>query len=293
MGKNLRVACAILMAAASCAANAQTVNISTNGRVAPANPITFNGGVGVKIKGTVQNAVIGPAIFLNAAMTVWSDPAAVVSNMTMKGVFISDTWREGIRITGNADGVQIQDFNIAMRNIPQTNDQIPTGIVMFGGKNILIQRGSVSGFKTIPIPNTYANGDGVAAEKAVDRLTIEDVDSSDNSDGGFDLKSTNTVLRNLSASRNYRSYRFWGTAAATTLTSTDPVNAHVWAGGGAVVVIDKLIATSKTNALILYVDGAKSVTIKSCELSVPPGTKLMYKATAATVVTLGAGCKLP
>jgi len=251
-----------------------------------------NGGVGVKIKGVVENATVGPASISNAAMSVWTDPAAVTRNVTMKGLFITGAWREGIRINGTATGVNIEDFYISMRDVPQTNDQLPSGITVLSGKNVTISRGTVSGFKTIP-SSAYPNGDGIAAEKNVDTLSISDVSSSDNTDGGFDLKSTNTRLNNLSAARNYRSYRFWGKAAATTLTSVDPRNAHIWAGAGSEVVIDKLVAQSKTNALILYVDGAKSVTIKACELSVPVGTKLVYKATAASVVTLGKGCVLP
>lgn len=290
--KNILMGCCALSLAGINPALAQTVNLTTKVKWAPASAAVFNGGIGVKIKGVVENAAIGPAIITNASMSIWTDPSSTLRNITMDGLFIANTWREGIRVNGKADGIKITNFNIAMRAVPQTNDQMPTGIALLAGRNIVLQQGSVSGFKTTA-SGGYDNGDGIAAERGVDNLIISNVDSSDNTDAGFDLKSSNTVLSGLTASRNYRNFRIWGNASANTLTSTDPKNAHIWVGSGAELVIDKLVARSSTPALILYVDGAKSVTIKSCDISVPAGTKFMYLATKSSVVTLGKGCTLP
>ena len=192
----------------------------------------------------------------------------------------------------DADGIFIRDFDIRMRAQPQVSLDLPTGIALYSGRNLRVENGHLSGFRMVDEPGKYPNGDGLSSERPVDGLNISNVTSDDNSDGGFDLKGSNITLTDLSATRNYRSYRFWGGVHAGTLTSIDPRKAHVWAGTGANVVIDKLIARSSTTAVILYVDGAQSVTIGSCELSVPAGTKLTYLATNTTVITLGPGCAL-
>ncbi len=71
--------------------------------------------------------------------------------------------------------------------------------------------------------SSYFNGDGVATESNVDDVTIEDTISSLNSDGGFDLKSTNTrIIRSL-ASENKRNYRFWNPAILSNVRSVNPV----------------------------------------------------------------------
>lgn len=284
----------LLAALAAAPAQAQTVSIKS-GQTWPSSPatVTFSGGIAVKLAGTVENATIGPVTLIGAKYAVYTNSDTdTVRNLTIQGLTVTEAQREGVRIRGNADGVVIRDFDIRMRAAPQVSPDLPTGIAFFSGRNLRVENGRLSGFRMVTVPGTYTNGDGLSSEKAVDGLTISNVASDDNSDGGFDLKGQNITLNNLSAARNYRSFRFWGGARAGTLTSIDPRNAHVWAGTGAAVVIDKLIARSATTAVILYVDGATSVAIGSCELSVPAGTKLTYIATKTTAVTLGPGCTL-
>ena len=286
----------LIVFAALCAAPAQAQTVSiVSGQTWPSSPttLTFNGGIAVKLAGTVENATIGPVTIIGAKYAVYtSSDSDTLRNITIQGLTVSEAGREGIRIRGDADGIFIRDFDIRMRAQPQVSLDLPTGIALYSGRNLRVENGHLSGFRMATEPGKYPNGDGLSSERQVDGLNSSNVTSDDNSDGGFDLKGSNITLTDLSATRNYRSYRFWGGVHAGTLTSIDPRNAHVWAGTGANVVIDKLIARSSTTAVILYVDGAQSVTIGSCELSVPAGTKLTYLATNTTVITLGPGCAL-
>jgi hypothetical protein len=284
----------LLAALTTASAQAQTVSVKSNQTWPTSNTtVTMNGGVAVKLSGTVENATIGPVTIVGAKHAVYTNSDAdIIRNLTVQGLTVSQAQREGVRIRGSADGVVIRDFNIGMRSEPQVSPDLPTGILFYSGRNLRVENGRLSGFRMASVPGQYTNGDGLASENAVDGLTISDVTSDDNSDGGFDLKGRNITLANLSAARNYRSYRFWGSTNAGTLTSIDPRNAHLWAGTGATVVIDKLIARSTTPAVILYVDGAVSVTIRSCELTVPAGTKFSYVATKTTAIALGPGCVL-
>lgn len=253
--------------------------------------IKLTGGIGIKVKGSISNSTIGPVEIVGAKQSIYFDPAAIVRNLTITALKVTDAIREGIRIQGDVDTVTIKDFSLKQRAVPTEAPDLPSGIAIYTGKNITISDGYVSGFQ-MNNPGKYPNGDGISSEREVDNLMISRVTSSDNSDGGFDLKSTNTFLYDLKAERNYRSYRLWGSANAGTLTSVDPKNAHVYAGNGAVVVIDKLIARSTTTALLVYAEDAKSVTIKSCDLQMPAGTKLVYKSSPTTVINLGPGCAL-
>jgi hypothetical protein len=76
--------------------------------------------------------------------------------------------------------------------------------------------------------NAYFNADGFAAERGDDNGLIEDVYVADCTDGGFDFKSTNTVLKRCIAERNKRNIRVWGSS----VTFIDcELYEPVWRGG--------------------------------------------------------------
>jgi hypothetical protein len=241
------------------------------------------------LRGDVVDQVIGPWQISGWFRAVETREGTRIRNLTIQGVTATDLQRDGIRIRGDVDGVNIHDFKLQMRSEPQSSPNLPIGIAVQTGHGIAISDGDISGFQMIRVEGQYTNGDGIASERDVDGLTIKRVTSSDNSDGGFDLKSQNTVLDDLTAARNGRNYRFWGTVDAGTLTSIDPRGAHIWVHGGARVHIRKLIARSTTKAPLLNIDGPSEVIIDSCELNRVPGTKLVVGGPAPK---LGQGCTI-
>jgi len=64
-------ACAIALTFSS-GLSAQTVDLRSGTSWAPSSPMIANGGVGVKIKGVVENATVGPAS-IDTGM-VWNGP---------------------------------------------------------------------------------------------------------------------------------------------------------------------------------------------------------------------------
>lgn len=257
--------------------------------------IKMVGGVAIRIKGTVENAFIGPVQIEGAKFGVFTESGAIVRNLSIANLYATELQREGIRLRGTVNKVNIRDFNLKMRAQPQVSPDLPVGITLYEGQNITISDGVTSGFQMAYVPGTYTNGDGISSERLVDSLLIERVTSTDNSDAGFDLKSTNTVLNDTRAERNKRNYRFWGTVRTGTITSVDPIYsssaAHVWAGNGAEVYIAKLVVQSSNMSPVLYLEGAKSVTIGECVLNVPAGT-VFLKGGTGTVMNFGPGCKL-
>ena len=243
----------------------------------------------MKLKGTVAGRTIGPIQIGNAYRLIDSDKAAVIRGLTITGVNAT-VERDGIRIRGDANGVRIQNFHLEMGGAAQSPPNLPIGIHIESGQNISISDGSTSGFRMIDIPGKYTNGDGVASERAVDGLSITNVTSTDNTDGGFDLKSFDTTLDQLTSERNGRNYRLWGTVEAGTLHSADPRNAHIWVARGARVHIRNLIARSTTRAPLIKIDGPSEVTVDHCTLQLPPGTKILGENASEGQVHLGPGC---
>ncbi|MEO6256507.1 MAG: hypothetical protein ABIO69_06845 [Sphingomicrobium sp.] len=246
----------------------------------------------ITLKGMVENRVIGPLNVVGPYRIVESSKDLVLRNLRIQGVTGTDLQRDGIRIRGDAAGVTIQNFKLAMRNQQQVSPNLPTGIALSSGSGITISDGEVSGFQMVKVPGKYTNGDGIASERAVHDLTITRVVSRDNSDGGFDLKSSPTKLDQLRSENNGRNYRLWSVVEAGTLTSINPRGAHIWAAKSAKVHIKRLVAQSSSQAPLVEVERSGQVIIDSCDLRLPPGTRLVVKSNEGRV-SLGRGCSVP
>lgn len=243
------------------------------------------------IRGAVSDLTIGPLAITGAYRAIESTKGSIARNLRVVGFTANDIQRDGIRLH-RANDTTIRDFRIAMRHTPQTGKNLPQGIALYAGDDITIRDGRISGFRMAGVPGRYPNGDGIAAERAVTNLTIERVISSNNSDAGFDLKSSGTWVDDLVANDNHRGFRFWGKARAGTLTSNNSRSAAFWFGKDASVTIDHVIVTSRTSAPVFMIEGADRVIVKSCTLHVPAGTKLAVGARSAVQITLGRGCKV-
>jgi len=250
------------------------------------------GGAVIHLKGMVENKVIGPLNVAGPYRIVESSKNLVMRNLRIQGLTGTDLQRDGVRLRGDIDGVTIQNFRLEMRRQQQVTPHLPTGIALSSGRRITISDGEVAGFQMVKVPGKYTNGDGIAAERQVHDLSISRVVSRNNSDGGFDLKSSPTRLDQLRAEHNGRNYRFWSMVEAGTLTSVEPRGAHIWAGNTARVHIKRLVARSSTRAPLVEVERAGQVVIDSCDLRLPPGTRLVEKSSAGRVV-LGRGCSVP
>lgn len=243
----------------------------------------------VLLSGAIENATIGPVSVRKAYRAIETQKDATLRGVRIKGLRGTDLERDGIRLRV-AEDVTISDFDLAMRAEPQSGRNLPEGIAIYEGRDIVIRDGKVRGFRMAVVKGRYTNGDGIATEGAVQGATIENVVSSDNSDGGFDLKGR-VMLDKLTSERNGRNYRFWHQASAGTITSVDPRGSHIWVAKGAVVKIDRLVARAGSPAPILTLDGG-TVEIGSCDLQVPKGTPMTRVESSGNKLKLGPGCKI-
>jgi len=200
--------------------------------------------------------------------------------------------RAGVRLRGNAHDIVIRNGSMTTKGMTKGSD-LPVGIDIGGTvHDVLIEDVTATGHRMVYVPKKYTNGDGFSQEAQVYRVTYRRDVSTDNSDGGFDLKG-HARLEDLVAERNGRNYRFWNDITASTLTSRNPSGAHVWLNAKAAqtVVIDRLVVGSTTTAPVLRIENPYpvSIVVKECVIAVPAGTLLQWGGKAARV-TWGKNC---
>ncbi|WP_342657810.1 hypothetical protein NPJ82_14745 [Sphingomonas sp. NY01] len=194
------------------------------------------------------------------------------------GVF-EDVQASGIRTTGAHD--------------------LPVGIAFMGeAHDFRLERCTMRGFCWQRGEKRYWNGDGFSSERGNARLIFRKCAAWDNSDGGFDLKSTETLLDDCVSGRNARNYRLWSSIHATRLTSIEPRKTggigdtvHFMLMGakspGAeppVIRIDHLVVRSTTGYPVFDVhDGPVRLVIGTHDIQVPKGTPLVRRQGKAGV----------
>jgi len=167
---------------------------------------------------------------------------------------------------------------------------LPVGIAFDGtAHDFRVERCSMRGFQWQRKARQYWNGDGFSTERGNARMLFRQCAAWDNSDGGFDLKSTETLLDDCISGRNARNFRLWSSIRATRLTSLDPVKIGgigdtnhftIMAAKGAsepvVIHIEHLTVKSDRGWPIFDVHhGPAKIIIGSHDIQVPPGTPLV------------------
>jgi len=230
-----------------------------------------------------------PVRIVGAYRVVETYSTGTYRNITCSGLIGEGIKREGIRLRGKVENVTIENFRLIHDDAPNVSPHLPAGIHVETGTNVTIRNGVVSGYRMTMPKGRYINGDGIATELKT-AGTITNVVSSDNSDGGFDIKGQ-WHLDNLTAERNgHYSYRLWGQVTAGTLISINPGQGHVEiAGKTTEATIDKLVAVGGQPLVVFSVSGGK-VAIGSCDLSKWTGTVLVK---GKGTFTRGPTCKLP
>ncbi len=252
----------------------------------------------VFFRNSATDVTIGPVEISGAYRAIETADGVVLRGLRIDGLTARDLQRDGMRLRRVENG-EISNFDLQMRTEPQTGKHLPEGIALYTGSSIVIRDGKVSGFRMEPATNaktgkmTYTNGDGIATERGVDGLRIMRVTSSNNSDGGFDLKGRNIRLEDLTAIGNGKGYRIWDQVDAGRLASVDnKVAVHLLAGGQA--KIERLVARSSGPGVVVMSEGSGSLAIGSCDLTaMAPGSVLVKRNGAGATITLGRGCILP
>ena len=155
-----------------------------------------------------------------------SSGTASVTGLTIRDVTVTGFSREAIRLQYDTHDVVIENVHGDMAG--GVGDDLPEGVHLDGSvHDVLISNTTMANVQSVGSGSTYLNGDGFATERGVYDVQFENTAATGNSDGGYDLKSTDTVLIGAVASENGRNYRLWGD-----ITMSDSVGLNpVWRGG--------------------------------------------------------------
>lgn len=214
-------------------------------------------------------------------------PAGCVG-LRVRGARASNLERGFARIRYDSHDGVIADVSASGMMTTGATD-LPVGIAFDGtAHDFRMERCVMRGFRWKRAAKKYWNGDGFSTERGNARMLFRQCAAWDNSDGGFDLKSSETLLDDCVSGRNARNYRLWTSMRATRLTSLDPVKiggigdtthfAIMAAPGGEplVITIDHLIVKSDRGWPIFDVHkGAARIIVRSHDIQVPPGTPLV------------------
>jgi Ca2+-binding RTX toxin-like protein len=148
-----------------------------------------------------------------------SSTTATVSGLTIKDVAVHGFSKSVIVLKYDTNNVVID--NVFGDSQYQDGDSFAMGVLLDGTvHDVLIKNSTMMNARASNY--TYWNGDGFAAERGVYNLRIENSKAIGNADGGFDLKSSNTVLVDTYAEDNGRNYRLWATAELINPIGVDP-----------------------------------------------------------------------
>jgi len=168
---------------------------------------------------------------------------------------------------------------------------LPCGIAIADdASDFRFERCTMRGFQWKRNDRQYWNGDGFSAERGNRRLVFRSCAAWDNSDGGFDLKASDSMLDDCISGRNARNYRLWSSINASRLTSIEPnkvggigdtvhfalMGAKAPGGAPIVIRIAHLVVKSAHGWPIFDVhDGPVRIIIDSHDIQVPAGTQLI------------------
>jgi Ca2+-binding RTX toxin-like protein len=170
---------------------------------------------------------------------------ASVTGLTLKDIDIAGYAKGAIHLKYDSHGVLIE--NVTANGNVATSDPYIAGVLIEGTAHDIVLRGvEMSNSKAVGSAGSYWNGDGFTTESGTYNIRFENTVSRGNTDAGYDLKSSDTVLVNAVAEENNRSFRIW--SDSVTLEDSLSLNpthsggiggiAHVWLGAGASAVLD-------------------------------------------------------
>jgi Ca2+-binding RTX toxin-like protein len=231
---------------------------------------------------------------------------ADISNLTVRNVTASNVSRfledyvSGTATSATIDGLLVQDVSVAgysqnairlqydTRNVViqdvvadsqyQNGGLYIAGVALAGTvHDVLISRTEMRNNYGFGAPTEYWNGDGFMTERGVYDIRFEDTVAAGNTDAGYDLKSSNTVLVRALSEGNNRNYRFWSSSISLLDSSSiDPYHSggtaptsHVWLARGAVATIDGLTFSDALLPQRLFDlgDGANTIHLRDTAIS--------------------------
>ena len=145
---------------------------------------------------------------------------ATITGLTIRDVDVEGFSRVAIRLQYDTNNVVIDNVTADMAG--QTGDDLPAGVHLDGTvHNVTLSQVVMENVQSTA--GAYFNGDGFATERGVHDVRLIDTAARGNSDGGYDLKSSGTLVVRALSEENGRNYRLWGEATLIDSVGLNPV----------------------------------------------------------------------
>ncbi|MEL6604827.1 MAG: malectin domain-containing carbohydrate-binding protein [Cyanobacteria bacterium J06614_10] len=202
--------------------------------------------------------------------------SASVSDLTIRNVEVHGFSKGAIRLQYDTNNVLIEDvFGDSQR---QDGDNFAMGVQLDGTAHDIVHRRVTMNNATQAIDDDlYWNADGFVSEEGNYNITYEDTYAAGNTDGGYDLKSSNTLMIRATAADNKRNFRIWGSTTMIDVVSDEPflrggngTTAHIHVlGDKSDLVIDggTFSGSNGTENIIFDLDSSGKLEVKSAVIT--------------------------
>ncbi|WP_210345872.1 calcium-binding protein [Microvirga soli] len=156
---------------------------------------------------------------------------ASVDGLKVKNVNINKFSQNAIKLRYDSRNILIED--VTGNGDADTPEKYVQGIMLDDtAHNVIFRNVVMQGSNARGSSTEYWNGDGFTTEAGNYNIRFENTVASGNTDAGYDLKSSNTVLFNTIAEGNNRNYRFWSTSI--TMESGQSRDPHYFGGSASI-----------------------------------------------------------
>lgn len=174
-----------------------------------------------------------------------ADPEAWTRDVLIERCRVIGYTKRAVRLQGGNHHVLVRDVAADMGGEPYATERFAMGFHVIGDKDAGKEGREPAHdhhirFERCRSDNHYDdngdgywNADGFAAEGGCHDIVYVDCSATNNTDGGWDDKSTNPILIGCRATANKRNYRFWGRAEGRALLiDCEATAAHKYGGSG-------------------------------------------------------------
>lgn len=220
-----------------------------------------------------------------------TNTTATISGLTIRDANINGFSRGAIRLAYDTNNVVIDNVHGDGQYQDEPGASFSEGVHLEGtAHNILISNSSMRNNKD-SLSGAYWNGDGFATESGVYNVHFQNTVSTGNADGGYDIKSTSTVLDHAVAEDNGRDFRVW--ANDTVLSNVTSVDPHLRGGissqndiwfnrGGSATLINPVISDKTSNTAINLTEGHSVANVTNLVALIAP-TVTLFKSLSGSV----------
>lgn len=208
------------------------------------------------------------------------EPSANMAYLKIERVTVRGFSKFAFRFRYNSSYAVVEDLFADSER--QDRDNFTMGVALQGAAHHVVLR-RVTMANAHDTRHAYWNGDGFATERGVHDVRFESTRASGNTDGGYDLKSTRTVLVNAVAVDNKRNFRFWSRDAQVHgCTAAHPLrrggtgsSSQVWLSEDASVVLrDCRLVDSRDSSIAFNLEARATLVMHRGTVTRSPGSRL-------------------